>query len=113
MPSANVTSNVALGAANNGLVWTPQKLVDFVRATAHQTPQNFYKGYKGNIGNVPKGWVAPQVRQIGDWFDISGFNHDLIRRANGRDQIPAHDIDEEVSAGRRAPPAPVRPSPPS
>ncbi|OYQ31393.1 hypothetical protein CHU95_19740 [Niveispirillum lacus] len=99
VPSANVTSNVALGATNNGLIWTPQKLVDFVRATAHQTPQNFYSGYKGNIGNVPNGWMAPQVRQIGDWFDVSGFNHDLIRRANGRDQIPAHDIDEEVAAG--------------
>ena len=99
VPSANVTSAVGLGTVNNGLTWTPQRLVDFVRAAASLTPQNFYKGYGGNIGNVPNGWMAPNVNVIGDWFDTSGFNHDLVRRANGYDQIPAHDIQETVKAG--------------
>lgn len=99
VPSANVTSNVALGTTTSGLTWSPQHLVDFVRAAASLTPQNFYKGYGGNIGNVPRGWMAPDVNVIGNWFDTSGFNHNLIREANGYAQIPAHDISEEVSAG--------------
>ncbi|WP_173012714.1 TonB-dependent receptor [Niveispirillum sp. SYP-B3756] len=99
VPSANITQNVALGTTTNGLTWSPQRLVDFVRATGKLTPQNFYDGYGGNIGSVPSGWMAPDVSQIGDWFDTSGFNHDLLREANGYAQIPAHDISEEVSAG--------------
>lgn len=99
VPSANITSTVALGNTTNGLTWTRDRLVDFVRSTARLTPQNFYEGYKGNIGNAPNGWMAPDVTKIGDWFDISGFNHDRVRSANGYDQIPAHDLTETVKAG--------------
>lgn len=99
VPSANVTSNVALDVVNNGLKWTPQRLVDFVAAASSLTPQNFYKGYGGNIGDVPRGWMAPNVAVIGDWFDTSGFNHDRLRQSDGYEQIPAHDISETVSAG--------------
>lgn len=97
--SANVTSTVTLDNTNNGLKWTRDKLVDFVRSTARLTPQNFYEGYKGNIGNAPNGWLAPDVSKIGDWFDISGFNHDRVRNSDGYPQIPAHDLTETVKAG--------------
>lgn len=99
IPTANVTSTVSLGTATNGLVWTPQRLVDFVRATASLTPQNFFSGFGGNTGSIPKGWMAPNVAAIGDWFDISNFNHDRVRSANGIDQIPAHDLTETIKAG--------------
>lgn len=99
VPSANVTSTVSLDTTNNGLKWTNARLVDFVRSTARMTPQNFYEGYKGNIGGAPNGWLAPDITKIGDWFDTSGFNHDRVRTSNGYAQIPAHDLDETISAG--------------
>lgn len=99
VPSANVTSTVNLDTYTSGLTWTRDRLVDFVRSTARLTPQNFYEGYSGNTGSAPNGWLAPDINKISDWFDTSAFNHDRVRTSNGYAQIPAHDLDETISAG--------------
>lgn len=72
-------------------------LVDAVRS---QTPGTFLNGYS-NISGFPTGWMTPNYAAAGQFFDLSKFNHDLVRNSMGSDgkmypQIPAFSASEQV-----------------
>lgn len=103
VPSANITQNVTVGAANNfsnpnAQVWTSQRLIDFINAAAMQTEGTFFDSSAVNRAGLPDSWLTPDFSAVPDYFDLSGFNHNLVRSANGYAQIPAHDIEEKISA---------------
>lgn len=103
VPSANITQNVTVGAANdfsnpNQQVWTAQRLMDFIAAAQMQTEGKFFDASDLNRAGIPNSWLTPDFAAVGDYFDLSGFNHRWVRTANGYAQIPSHDIQEEITA---------------
>jgi TonB-dependent receptor len=103
VPSANVTTNVVVGPqtdlSNPGApIWSLQRLRDFVAATGIMTQGRFFDNGEISREGIPDAWLTPGFGAVADYFDVSGFNHDLVRTANGVAQIPAHDIEEKISA---------------
>jgi iron complex outermembrane recepter protein len=103
VPSANVTINAALGAADNlsnplAPVWSRQRFADFIQAVGLQTPGTFFDNGDVSRDGLPNSWLTPGIQGAEDFFDLSGFNHGRVRTANGFAQIPAHDIEEKIDA---------------
>lgn len=103
VPSANVTINAAIGPTtdlSNPLAptWSRARLAEFIRAVGLQTNGTFFDNDEVSREGIPDSWLTPGVAGTGDFFDLSGFNHSLVRTANGFAQIPAHDIEEKISA---------------
>jgi TonB-dependent receptor len=103
VPSANITTTVVIGdhtdLSNPGSpVWSAQRLQDFIRATGITTSGRFFDNGELGREGIPEAWLTPGFGAVEDYFDLSAFNHDLVREANGFAQIPAHDIEEKISA---------------
>ncbi|GGO99394.1 TonB-dependent receptor [Stakelama pacifica] len=63
--------------------------------------QPLFSGISGVPGDIP-GRIAyanfdPKV--LGQYFDLSGFDQDLVRSADGLPQIPQYKIDETIASG--------------
>ncbi len=56
-------------------------LVDGIRTS---TPGSFLNGYSG-LSGYPTGWMAPSFAQSAENFDLSRYNHDLLRESIGSD----------------------------
>lgn len=103
VPSANVTTNVTLGAVDNlsnpaAPVWSRARLSQFLTDVGLQTAGTFFDSSDVDHTGLPTSWFTPGLDGVADYFDVSGFNHGLVRSANGFDQIPAHDISETITA---------------
>jgi TonB-dependent receptor len=99
VPTANVDYDVAI--RSNGataLVWTPEKLAQFIAVSSEQTPGTFFNGGGIDTTDLPQSWLAPNFNAVADYFDLSGFNRDCIRTCNGLAQIPDHDLSETIAA---------------
>lgn len=57
------------------------QLVDTIRTS---TPGSFLNGYSG-LSGYPSGWMAPDFNNAAQYFDLSRFNHDLLRNSIGSD----------------------------
>lgn len=126
VPSANFNQNGNLGATGpfnpfrsapaNPLVpvtgavnlttnynWSAAQIAQFVQTAGHQTPGTYFNGYSGRDGSYVNSWLAPDYDAVSQFFDTSGFNHSMVRKAVGSDgktydQIAASDLREEVNA---------------
>ncbi|MCG2583919.1 TonB-dependent receptor [Massilia sp. TS11] len=63
---------------------------------------NFYTSYSG-VSGFPSSWIAPGYQNVGQFFDLSKFNHDYLYTAPGSDgktydQIPAYKMAERTRA---------------
>jgi iron complex outermembrane recepter protein len=110
----NLTANLAPGTQANTVVpgtginaqfrtygWNT---ATFLEALSHdaRSPGAFYDGYDTAPAGLPIGWRVPVFDELAPMFDTSQFTHDGVREAtvNGVliEQIPAHDISEDVLA---------------
>ena len=103
VPSANVTINAAIGPTTDlsnpaAPIWSRARLAEFIRAVGLQTSGTFFDNSEVSRDGIPDSWLTPGVAGTGDFFDLSGFNHSLVRTANGFAQFPAHDIEEKIGA---------------
>jgi TonB-dependent receptor len=103
VPSANVTTNVTVGPVTNLSnpavpVWDLQRVRDFVAASTFLTSGTFFDNNEVSRDGIPNAWLTPGFGAAADYFDMSGFNHDSVRSVNGIPQIPAHDIEEQITA---------------
>lgn len=103
VPSANVNQTAVIGPLTDlsnpaSPVWDRARLREFVAATGILTSGLFFDNDSVNRAGLPDRWLTPDFARVGDWFDLSNFNHALVRSANGIAQIPAHDIEETISA---------------
>jgi iron complex outermembrane recepter protein len=107
----NLTANLVNGTQAN--VVAPQTGINaqhivytwntatFREALGHSTrsPGTFYDGYSG-ISGIPSDWRVPVFADVATMMDTSNFTHEGLREimVNGvmYDQIPAHEVTEEV-----------------
>ncbi len=106
--SANVsyTTNIVANPTQtrNGNTWymTPAQytaLIGAIGGTTGGAP--LFSGLKGAPAGLPTGLAFPNfdAEELGKFYDLSGFDHDLVRFADGFPQVPSAKIDETVLAG--------------
>ena len=76
-----------------------QQLVDAIRTG---TPGTFLNGYDG-LSGYPAGWTAPSFANSAQYFDLSHYNHDLLRESIGSDgktyaMPPQFAVEEKIKA---------------
>ncbi len=76
-----------------------QQLVDAIRTN---TPGSFLNGYDG-LSGYPSGWTAPSFANSAQYFDLSRYNHDLLRNSIGSDgksyaMPPQFAVEEKIKA---------------
>jgi iron complex outermembrane receptor protein len=98
-------SPIAGGAVNltTNYNWSAAQFAQFVQAAGHQTPGTYFNGFDGRDSSYVNSWLAADYGAVPQFFDTSGFNHSMVRKAVGSDgktydQIPASDLREEVNA---------------
>ncbi|QGZ42088.1 TonB-dependent receptor [Pseudoduganella flava] len=74
-------------------------LVDTIRTN---TPGTFLNGY-GGLSGYPNGWMAPSFANSAQYFDLSRYNHDLLRESIGSDgkrypMPPQFAVEERIRA---------------
>lgn len=89
---------------------TADDIVSFIRTASQQTPGTFYGGAQGAGIDLPSGWFAPSYQKAvaEGLIDTSLYNHNLVRRAPGRnaageivgtfDQMPNLNVQENIKA---------------
>jgi TonB-dependent receptor len=106
--SANVSYTTVIqdnpAQVRNGNTWyiTPaqyQSLLSSLGGTLSGAP--LFSGLKGAPSGMPTTLAYPSFNAdvLSQIYDLSGFNHDLVREANGLPQIPSALIKESVVAG--------------
>ncbi|TWI69475.1 TonB-dependent receptor [Pseudoduganella lurida] len=78
IPGSGLTANNTTRYVTAGQL---AQLVDSIRTN---TPGSFLNGYDG-LSGYPNGWMAPSFGQAAQYFDLSRFNHDLLRNSIGSD----------------------------
>ncbi|MET0265264.1 MAG: TonB-dependent receptor [Duganella sp.] len=76
-----------------------QQVIDTIRVN---TPGSFLKGYDG-LSGYPSGWAAPSFANSTQYFDLSRYNHDLLRQSIGSDgkmyaMPPQFAVEERIKA---------------
>ncbi len=108
--TANVTYNTqVVDAATvpqrvNGSTYylTRTEYANLISALGTQTGgAPLFTGLQGAPGTLPSrvAFANFDPKTLGIFYDLSGFDHDLVRQANGRPQIPSLRIDETIAAG--------------
>lgn len=105
--SANVTLNSvigpvpATGPAPNTVYFTPQQYQQFIASNTGITGgAPLFSGLQGAPAGAPDRLAMPlfDYTALSRYFDMSGFDQDLVREADGLPQIPAYIIDETIAA---------------
>ncbi|WHO37397.1 TonB-dependent receptor [Sphingobium sp. AP49] len=105
--SANVsytTNIVATPQARNGNTYymTPAQYQAMVSALGGVTGgAPLFSGLKGAPSGIPSAIAFPNFDSsvLSQFYDLSGFDQDLVLEANGLPQIPSARIDEKIYAG--------------
>lgn len=91
----------ATGPAANTIYMTPQQFQQFVATNVGQTGgAPLFTGLSG-APDAPDRLAIPlfNIDALSRYFDLSGFNQNLVRNADGLPQIPAYVISETIAAG--------------
>ncbi len=106
--SANVSLNSvvgpvpATGPAPNTVYLTPEQFQQFVASNSGVTGgAPLFTGLQVSPDGAPGRLAIPiwDATALSRYFDLSGFDQDLVREADGLPQIPAYRIDETIASG--------------
>lgn len=106
--SANVSTGSVIGPvpasgpAAGTIYLTPQQFQQFVANNVGVTGgAPLFTGLKGAPDGAPARLAIPLFNNaaLSQYFDLSGFDQDLVRSADGLPQIPAYIIDETIASG--------------
>jgi iron complex outermembrane receptor protein len=91
-----------LTASNTTRYVTAPQMVALVDQIRTNTPGAFLNGYDG-LSGYPNGWMAPSFANSAQFFDLSRYNHDLLRTSIGSDgktyaMPPQFGVEEKVKA---------------
>ena len=78
IPGSGLTAN------NTTRYVTAPQMATLVDAIRTNTPGTFLNGYDG-LSGYPTGWMAPSFANSAQFFDLSRYNHDLLRESIGSD----------------------------
>jgi len=89
-----------LAGQTNQQIWSKAYLAQFVSAAGLQTPGTFSPGGSDGVGfDVISGWLKPDWRKAGDFFDLSTFTRKyLFEDANGIPKAADWDLAENTNA---------------
>lgn len=95
-----VTNGTGINALYRTYAWNTATFAQALAAST-RSPGTFYDGY--SVSGIPDNWRVPVFSELAPMFDTSNFNHSGLYQVdvNGvtYDQIPGHDITEDVGAG--------------
>lgn len=106
--SANVSigsvigSVPASGPSANTVYLTPAQYQQFIASNTGVTGgAPLFTGLSGAPAGAPSRLAIPLFNPaaLSRYFDLSGFDQDLVRNADGLPQIPAYVINEKITAG--------------
>lgn len=100
--TTNIVNNVT--TRNDGTTYflTPAEYVALVNGNSGVTGgAPLFTGLKGAPGNIPTRLAIPEFNSdaLSQYYDLSGFDQDLVLFADGLPQIPSARIKESVAAG--------------
>jgi TonB-dependent receptor len=78
LPGSGLTAN------NTTRYVTAQQMAGLVDQIRTNTPGSFLNGYDG-LSGYPNGWMTPSFANSTQFFDLSRYNHDLLRESIGSD----------------------------
>ncbi len=96
-----VTNTPPAVRAPNTYYMTQAQYADFIAANTGQLPgAPLFSGLKGAPEGLPAQLSVPTIDygRLGQIYDLSGFDQDFVRNADGQSQIPAVFIKEKVAA---------------
>ncbi|QJU59857.1 TonB-dependent receptor [Sphingomonas sp. AP4-R1] len=105
--SANVsyTTNIVptVTQRNNGSTYfmTPAEYASFVSANSGVTGgAPLFSGLSGLPSGIPTRLAIPlfNTDALSKYYDLSGFDQDIVKFADGKPQIPAYKISEDITA---------------
>ena len=97
-----ITDNPPAVRNGNTYYLTPSQYQTLVGALAGVTGgAPLFTGLKDAPSNIPGRISYPNFDTdiLSQYYDLSGFNHDLVRNADGYPQIPSAKIDEKIYSG--------------
>jgi len=106
--SANVSYTTQISTTstvrNNGNTYflTPAEYSSLITSSAILTAgAPLFTGLKGAPSSIPSRIALAEFKPdlLSKYYDLSGFDHDLVREANGQPQIPTLKIAETIAAG--------------
>jgi len=81
---------------------TPAQYQQLLQQTTGTIPgAPLFSSLNGAPSDAPSQLAVPKFNSgvLGKYYDLSGFDHDLLFQANGMSQIPAYQIDETIASG--------------
>ncbi|GGX78935.1 TonB-dependent receptor [Massilia dura] len=97
-----IIPGTGLTANNTTRYVTAGQMTSLVDAIRTNTPGSFLNGY-GGLSGYPTGWMAPSFANSTQFFDLSRYNHDLLRNSIGSDgksypMPPQFAVEESIRA---------------
>ncbi|WP_312488992.1 TonB-dependent receptor [Sphingomonas sp.] len=100
--NTNITNNVTTRRNGNTFFLTPTEYVALVNGNSTQTGgAPLFTGLQGAPSNIPSRLAIPEFNSgaLSQYYDLSGFDQDLVLTADGLPQIPSAKIKETIAAG--------------
>ena len=100
--TTNIVNNVTQRRNGNTFFLTPAEYVALVNGNStHTGGAPLFSGLQGAPGNIPSRLAIPEFNSqaLSQYYDLSGFDQDLVLSADGLPQIPSVSIKETIAAG--------------
>lgn len=100
--TTNIVNNVTTRRNGNTFFLTPAEYVALVNGNSTQTGgAPLFSGLQGAPGGIPSRLAIPEfnAQALSQFYDLSGFDQDLVLFADGLPQIPSARIKETIAAG--------------
>lgn len=104
--SANVSYNTVIGAVPPGgpaadtYYWTQAQYQAFLAQMGRTTGgAPLFSGLQGAPSGAPASLAFPEFNaNLAQYYDLSRFNQNLVREANGLPQIPSYIVNEQIAS---------------
>jgi len=100
--TTQISSTSTVRSNGNTYYLTPAEYSSLISSAAILTGgAPLFSGLKGAPSNIPNRIALAEFDRslLSKYYDLSGFDQDLVRQANGQPQIPTLKIDETIAAG--------------
>ena len=100
--TTQISSTSTVRKSGNTYYLTPAEYTSLINANAILTGgAPLFSGLKGAPTNIPSRIALAEFNgsSLSQYYDLSGFDHDLVREADGQPQIPTLRIKETIAAG--------------